>query len=588
MIDADSFVGSFGWKISSGKKAYMADGFLYKLDAYDQNLIKNLRLKQGEKVFRYVNRTTAIGGMMPFIKINIEKALLYFPLTNENDEILFETKGVTPLWINLIEGSFAEGGSVAKDVVIQKSGQGEFTLWYIIDAKSPFSYATEVFFDSKEEATKFADKKGFNIVTEFENEYADGGFMNNVYAKGGMVVTSIKDIPDFEEKLNQRKITYRGLGMGKLFDDFYKIAGTSGTRIKVDGKEYFITDEEFNTFSRDADGKMRIRFEAPVRKSDGGFMNDVYADGGILDKPFDVAYKTKSGKGMVALRIMAKNEEEAKQKLIKQMRSSDSFDKVYLAHPSFEDGGFMNDVYAEGGDVDNVGTTQIKKDPRGNWRAENNIADFNGYDWRLSTLKTYSGQLISAVQGGKSEKGNGYTTFKYTMYEDPYHTLEVSKPTRFSEKVVTEQHEKALAKFKKYMETGMFRGGGQISNFDKLSDKVAKEYEGKPVKSKYQEEYGKYYSKEEAQEVGDKVAGKVKAMQTDSKAFGGLFSSAKQMVTPKKYPELEGKQVLLKSGKIVQVLTQSGGTLSVIELGKLGTGIKPNAIDISEVDLTKL
>jgi hypothetical protein len=138
------------------------------------------------------------------------------------------------------------------------------------------------------------------------------------------------------------------------------------------------------------------------------------------------------------------------------------------------------------------------------------------------------------------------------------------------------------------METGMFKGGGQISNFDKLSAKVAKQYEGKPVKSKYQEEYGKYYSKEEAQEVGDKVAGKVKAMQTDSKAFGGLFSSAKQMVTPKKYPELEGKQVLLKSGKIVQVLTQSGGTLSVIELGKLGTGIKPNAIDISEVDLTKL
>jgi hypothetical protein len=892
MIDADSFVGSFGWRISSGKKAYMADGFLYKLDAYDQNLIKNLRLKQGEKVFRYVNRTTAIGGMMPFIKINIEKALLYFPLTNENDEILFETKGVTPLWINLIEGSFAEGGSVAKDVVIQKSGQGEFTVWHIIDSKSPFSYSTEVSFDSKEEATKFANKKGFNIVTEFENEYAQGGKiklgdivevkepnygfdseyyvvnnkagydqdgflisetrkrvgdvfeedqLNKIYAKGGMVVTSIKDIPDFEEKLNQRKITYRGLGMGKLFDDFYKLAGTSGTRIKVDGKEYFITDEEFNTFSRDSNGKMIVRFEAPERKDDGG----------SFDKPFDVAYKTKSGKGMVALRIMAKNEEEAKQKLIKQMRSSDSFDKVYLAYPSFEDGGFtnevyakgggvkakfistpikegdvfydkpnakagyynyrvinkidgdtveievadtfnskvskmgnpysvskkyvqnivdeddkekfiieqekektkneiiqqlklekykggdlnsyivqkdlyeelskfqkycnikfseqdkkiggtyygstqmfssqrgkaitlsfndihrggyyggstpyivqiqvggsldsnlkqsllrvgdyilkkyffnneygnsnvretsgtnwssvmltspekdsrfftipyfnnlpsykdggfMNDVYAEGGDVDNVGTTQIKKDPRGNWRAENNIADFNGYDWRLSTLKTYSGQLISAVQGGKSEKGNGYTTFKYTMYEDPYHTLEVSKPTRFSEKVVTEQHEKALAKFKKYMETGMFRGGGQISNFDKLSDKVAKEYEGKPVKSKYQEEYGKYYSKEEAQEVGDKVAGKVKAMQTDSKAFGGLFSSAKQMVTPKKYPELEGKQVLLKSGKIVQVLTQSGGTLYVIELGKLGTGIKPNAIDISEVDLTKL
>jgi hypothetical protein len=136
------------------------------------------------------------------------------------------------------------------------------------------------------------------------------------------------------------------------------------------------------------------------------------------------------------------------------------------------------------------------------------------------------------------------------------------------------------------METGMFKGGGKISNFDKLSDKVAKEYEGKPVKSQYQEEYGKYYSKEEAQEVGDKVAGKVKAMQTDSKAFGGLFSSAKSMVTPKKYPELESKQVALKSGKFVQVFTQAGSTLSVLEVGKIGSGERPHSIDISEVDLT--
>jgi hypothetical protein len=71
------------------------------------------------------------------------------------------------------------------------------------------------------------------------------------------------------------------------------------------------------------------------------------------------------------------------------------------------------------------------------------------------------------------------------------------------------------------METGTFGRGGKISNFDKLSAKVAKQYEGKPVKSQYQEEYGKYYSKEEAQEVGDKVAGKVKAMQPAKKEMGG-------------------------------------------------------------------
>jgi hypothetical protein len=58
-----------------------------------------------------------------------------------------------------------------------------------------------------------------------------------------------------------------------------------------------------------------------------------------------------------------------------------------------------------------------------------------------------------------------------------------------------------------------FEGGGGVSKFKMLSDKVARNYEGKRVKPKYQKEYGKVYSKSEAKEVGNKVAGKVKAMQ---------------------------------------------------------------------------
>jgi len=108
-IEAKYFAGNFGWKAHQGK---LADGYLYNLDDYDKNLIDKLKLKQGEKVFRYVNRTTAIGGMMPFIKINLEKALLYFPVINSEDEIVFETRGVNPLWVSLIEANFEEGGNV--------------------------------------------------------------------------------------------------------------------------------------------------------------------------------------------------------------------------------------------------------------------------------------------------------------------------------------------------------------------------------------------------------------------------------------------------------------------------------------------
>jgi ribosomal protein L39E len=55
-----------------------------------------------------------------------------------------------------------------KNVVIQMSGKGERSLWHIIEAKSPFSIATDVFFDSKKQAINFANKKKFNIVENYE------------------------------------------------------------------------------------------------------------------------------------------------------------------------------------------------------------------------------------------------------------------------------------------------------------------------------------------------------------------------------------------------------------------------------------
>jgi hypothetical protein len=81
-----------------------------------------------------------------------------------------------------------------------------------------------------------------------------------------------------------------------------------------------------------------------------------------------------------------------------------------------------------------------------------------------------------------------------------------------------------------------FEGGGGVSKFKMLSDKVARNYEGKRVKPQYQKEYGKVYSKSEAKEVGDKVAGKVKAMQkmntggaTKKGGKGGIMVLAKQI-----------------------------------------------------------
>lgn len=68
--------------------------------------------------------------------------------------------------------------------------------------------------------------------------------------------------------------------------------------------------------------------------------------------------------------------------------------------------------------------------------------------------------------------------------------------------------------------------------------------------------------------------------------LGGLFGRAKNTLSPPKYPNLEGKQVSLKNGNMVQVFDQNGSELSVLDLGRIGTGERPYLVDISEVDMS--
>jgi hypothetical protein len=83
-----------------------------------------------------------------------------------------------------------------------------------------------------------------------------------IVARKPIVLTKIKDIKDLQEKVDKRKVTYRGLGMGKKSDDFYDLTGDSGVLIKVDGKEYYMTSKDFNSLG----GIKKIRFRAPHRR----------------------------------------------------------------------------------------------------------------------------------------------------------------------------------------------------------------------------------------------------------------------------------------------------------------------------------
>ena len=383
-------------------------------------------------------------------------------------------------------------------------------------------------------------------------KFEDGGFMNNVYADGGQ-------IPDwlfagvypnayvYADKRIENNGYYHEIGrivfnpfQVRIFDNSSKYSSV----IKMIVKEARELEKQGFVEISSTGQTTEIK-----KMSDGSFINGVYAKGGNLKKYIDhddiknVTLKVKGKeltfKGSDVLNganilesggnltykanyVPKRDVVEVELKDGSKVKPANGYWVKKGAEPIVEESNSNASVKSE----PKLGQTYISKDMRNNWKAETTLDDFNGYDWRISTIKTYSGKLISSAQGGKTEPtgSKGIKMWKYTMYQDPNYTLQVSSPKRLTEKLVAEQHDKALAEFKKFMETGSFARGGKISKFDKLSAKVAKQYEGKPVKSQYQEEYGKYYSKEEAQEVGDKVAGKMKAMTADKKENGGKIS----------------------------------------------------------------
>ena len=191
------FVGSFGWKTIYDK---LGDGYLYKLDDYDQDLMKSIPLKPAERIYRYINRTTAIGGMSPLIKMNIEKGLLYFPIYNEADDIIFETRGVKALWISLIEDKYADGGGV-----------GEFKVGDVAYFTMDLGQANyEGMLMPKEEARKKTKHSAFGF-----NYWGKGAGVMVLSMKGDIIEIDLDGEELFVDKKYLSKVRYaNGGGVG--------------------------------------------------------------------------------------------------------------------------------------------------------------------------------------------------------------------------------------------------------------------------------------------------------------------------------------------------------------------------------------
>ena len=315
------------------------------LKEYYKNFVEQGKFAQGGevdeiKVGDYFK--TSEGEIFYIEKINKQDKNYPYFVTKSNPKDLGEVISAIEFhrylkngFFEKVDGKFAKGGQTASigdsGIITDKNSifMGKMAL-----VTGDLGNMYEVNVGGK---TTIVKKSGLDIIHE-EDDY---------YAKGGMVVTKIKDIPNFQQRLDEGRITYRGLGMGKKANDFYKLTGTSGTSIKVDGKEYNITDEEFATFSRGSDGKMRIRFSAPARKG--------YAKGGEIEDNNQYDFSIRIYKDNLDILNDNPDYEDfrgTKKDVLKKVNDSLKKEEILYAYVWIEN--IVTDWYHESGDLERM------------------------------------------------------------------------------------------------------------------------------------------------------------------------------------------------------------------------------------------
>ncbi len=200
-------VGSF----DLNHKGNINDYYLFELDSFDKEFYSHVKLKDGEKLYRYESEGTKIGKYFPIIKINIQKGLVYFMENMHSDDDknpVFETRGVKPMYLSLHESQkMADGGIInhdGKDIyVVKVPFGGDFMTWlrdFFIEHKGKIDKKTwddtlSVLKDKKWAKPLIKDWKEYK--KDLEVEVIDGKYVNPFYKQGGTIKHS-----KFRDKVN--------------------------------------------------------------------------------------------------------------------------------------------------------------------------------------------------------------------------------------------------------------------------------------------------------------------------------------------------------------------------------------------------
>lgn len=216
-IDNRKFAGNFYSSSWQGG----GDGYLYGLDTYDEYLVGGRQLKEGEKIYRYFTRMSAISGSTPFIKINIDKGLLYFLKPDDEglDLIEFETKGIPVRYLNLIESEneyLADGGEVG-DWKPNSLGDGSLELFnsnvHIRDNGGNYGRGRYDVYKRGEYDRRTSFRPYILMASIDDLEEAKKYGYNNRYEKGGKLAWQSVEVGDnalvkSENKMGVVVVTY--------------------------------------------------------------------------------------------------------------------------------------------------------------------------------------------------------------------------------------------------------------------------------------------------------------------------------------------------------------------------------------------
>lgn len=100
---------------------------LFELNSFDKKETSKVRLKSGQKIYRYASPATVLGSVFPYVVANLERGLIYH-LTQESssgdtDEIKFETRGEKMIFTRVIRESNQNGQDYDTSMKIINKGK---------------------------------------------------------------------------------------------------------------------------------------------------------------------------------------------------------------------------------------------------------------------------------------------------------------------------------------------------------------------------------------------------------------------------------------------------------------------------------